>query len=131
MTKGSLWNEQDRAAIVARVNRLTPENERRWGVMERSRLLPHMGDALRMALGDIEPRLGKGFMATALMRCLIIHVLSWPKGRAESPPEGFTTVPSTWGEDHAKLLELIERFGQADPSRLPADNPNFRADEAS
>ncbi len=72
MTKGSLWNEQDRAAIVSRVNRLTPENQRRWGVMERSRLLPHMGDALRMALGDIEPRRGKAFTATALMRRLII-----------------------------------------------------------
>ncbi len=124
MTKGSLWNDGDRAGLVSRLNRLTPQNERRWGEIESSRLLPHMGDGLRMALGEIEPRRGKGFVATALMRRLIIHVLPWPKG-AKSPREGFTTEPSSWDEDHATLLELIERFGKADPSRLPADNPIF------
>ncbi len=76
------------AGLVSRLNRLTPKNERRWGEMEISKLLPHLGDALRMALGDIETSHGKGLMATALMRRLIIHVLPWPKGQAKSPPEG-------------------------------------------
>ena len=124
MTKGSLWNDEERAGLVSRLDRLTPQNQRHWGEMEISKLLPHLGGALRMALGDIETSHGKGLMATALMRWLIIHVLPWPKG-AQSPPEGFTTVPSSWDEDRGKLLELIERFATASPDQLPGHNPVF------
>ena len=95
----SLWNEDERAAIVARVNRLTPQHQRAWGKMETSRVLAPLADSLRMALGDIPTKQQSGLMRTALMRYLIIHKLPWPKGKAQAPPEAFTTSPLTWEED--------------------------------
>ena len=44
------------------------------------------------------------------MRYLIVHVLPWPKGKAEAPPQAFTTTPESWENDRVALLELIERY---------------------
>jgi hypothetical protein len=106
----SLWNNDERAAIVARIERLTPQHQRSWGKMDTSQLLPHLGDALRMALGDIPTKQQGGMMSLAPIRYLVLHKLPWPKGKAQAPPEGFTTAPRSWEEDRAALLELIERF---------------------
>jgi hypothetical protein len=83
--------------------------------METSQVLAHLADALRMALGDIPTKQQGWLMSTALMRYLVIHKLPWPKGKAQAPPEAFTTSPLTWEEDRAALLRLIERFATARP----------------
>jgi hypothetical protein len=121
----SLWNENERAAIVARVTRVTPQHQRAWGKMETSQVLAHLADGLRMALGDIPTKQQGGLISTALMRYLIIHKLPWPKGKAQAPPEAFTTSPLGWEEDRAALLRLIERFATARGKPLAAHSANF------
>lgn len=123
----SLWNEDERAAIVARVNRLTPQHQRAWGKMETSRVPAHLADGLRIALGDIPTKQQTGLMSTALMRYLFIHKLPWPKGKAQAPPEAFTTSPLGWEEDRADLLRLIERFATVRGQPLAAHHPLFGA----
>jgi hypothetical protein len=55
----------------------------------------------------------------------MLHVLPWPRGRAEGPPEVFTTAPDTWEHDRAALLGLIERYVETPPDALPPTNPVF------
>jgi hypothetical protein len=54
MSANSLRVEQTRAAIVARVLTLTPEGSGLWGEMNPGRVLPHLADAMRLALNDGE-----------------------------------------------------------------------------
>jgi hypothetical protein len=121
----SLWNNEDHAAIVARINRLTPQHQRTWGKMATSQVLAHLADGLRMALGDIPTKPLGGFLSTALGRYLVIHKLPWPKGKAQAPPEAFTTSPCSWEEDRAALLQLVERFAAAQGKPLAPHSANF------
>ncbi len=121
----TLHDDSDRRAIIARIDRLGPASERRWGRMERSALLPHLADQLRMALGDVPVVRARGPLRFALARYLVIHVLPWPRGRAKAPAEAFTTGATTWDADRAALLDLIDRFASRPAGELAPLNPVF------
>jgi hypothetical protein len=93
--------------------------------MKPEQLLPHLADQLRMALGDVEVKGARGALRFAPMRYLLVHLLPWPKGRAQAPPEAFTTSPSEWEADRARLLECIERFAATPGEKLQPVNPVF------
>ena len=121
----SLLDPGARGEILERILRLTPDNDRLWGKMDCSQMLAHVGDQLRMALGDVPVNGARGVWRFALPRYLIIHVLPWPKVGAEAPAEAFTTVPTDWESDRATLLDLIERFAAIRPSELKPLHPLF------
>ena len=121
----SLRDPAARSAIVDRLKALEPSNERKWGRMDVGQMLCHVGDQLRMALGDIATTPRRGPFRLPPIRYLIIHVLPWPRGRAQAPPEAFTTTPSEWEADRAAVIELIERFGEAADGDLAPVNPVF------
>ncbi len=124
---GSLGNRDDRAAIQARLARLTPTSPRRWGRMAPEQLLPHLGDGLRMALGQVErPARGKrGAIGTAMFRWLAIYLLPWPEGKIEAPPGSFARPSEGWEADRDTLRDLIERLGAAGPGDIGATHPDF------
>ena len=64
-------------------------------------------------------------MRFAPVRYLMLHVLPWPKGKAEGPPETFTTAPDSWENDRVALLELIERYANAPADAFPTTNAVF------
>jgi hypothetical protein len=113
-----------RSAIVGRVEALTPQNRRAWGMMDIKRLLCHTADQWRMAIGDITTSTPSGSLRHAPRRYLLIHVLPWPKG-SQGPREAFTTSPESWEEDRAAVLELIERFGSTSSDLLAPTHPFF------
>ena len=121
----SLHDSDTRHEIVDRIRRLTSDCDRLWGQMDRSQMLAHVGDQLRMALGDLPLGGARGMFRFALPRYLMIHVLPWPKGGAEAPREAFTTKPTEWESDRAALLGLIERFANMPLSELQPVHPLF------
>ncbi|MCG8607302.1 DinB family protein [bacterium] len=121
----SLWHAEARREIVERIEALTPEHKRKWGKMECHQMICHLADQLRMALGEIETEPLQGPLRFTPIRYLVVKVLPWPQGKTEAPREAFTTSPTLWAADRAKLLALIERFGQAAAERLPRTHPLF------
>ena len=121
----SLLDPGARGEIIERIRRLGPHNDRLWGRMDHSQMLAHVGDQLRLALGDLPIDGARGVFRFALPRYLVIHVLPWPKGRAAAPEEAFTTAPTDWESDRARLLDLIERFAAIRPSELQPVHPLF------
>jgi hypothetical protein len=61
------------------------------------------------------------------LRRLIIHWLPWPQGKAQAPPELFTTKPVTLDGDRETLRVLIERFARAAPEDPWPHHPKFGA----
>lgn len=88
-------------------------------------MMAHVGDQLRMALGDIEVDEARGPLRFAPTRYLIVHVLLWPKGRAQAPREAFTTAPTEIEADRETLIGLIERFAATRDDQLAPTNPLF------
>lgn len=121
----SLWDESTRTAIAERVRSLTPDSSRQWGRMSPHQMLCHTADQLRMAMGEIDTAQAGGPLAFAPIRYVVIHVLPWPKGRAQAPPEAFTTTPGVWASDREALVELIDRFGRTLPDQLAPTHPIF------
>ena len=108
----TLFSQSDRQALLERLVRITPESRAEWGTMNAPKMLAHIGDQLRVALGDIDTRPRPGPMNWPILRHLIIYVMPWPKGKAKAPREAFTTSPTTWDRDVEQFRALVERFVQ-------------------
>lgn len=124
MAYPSIRDDAARAAIVERIRKLGPDCERKWGVMAHEQLLPHLVDGLRLAIEGTE-RVPKGFMASPIMRYLVLHRLSWPKGKAKAPEGAFQRVMEDWDRDRAELIELLETYLSTPPDQLGYAHPMF------
>ena len=112
--------------MLARLARLTPDHQRRWGKMEPGQLLPHLADGLRLALGERKSTaVPKRGLRAMIFRHLAIHRMRWPEGKIQSSPGAFLTRSEGWEQDRTILLGLIERFAVAPPERLAVEHPAF------
>lgn len=87
-------------------------------------MLNHLADQIRMALGDIPARRGKGWMSVPPFNYLAIYVLPWPHG-FNGQREAFTTKPVTWDADRDQLLTLIGRFCEKQEQQSWPEHPIF------
>jgi len=110
MARCSMFNSDCREQMLARLHRLTPESQRRWGRMTAPQMIAHLSDQMRHALGDVPVAARPGILRWAPVRYASIYLLPWPKGRIKGPREAFVTPPSTWATDIAVLEGLLQRF---------------------
>jgi hypothetical protein len=123
----SLFQEDSRAEVLRRIDGLTPQSARLWGRMSIGQMVAHCADQLRLGLGDIGSGPAHGPMRFPPLRRLIIHWIPWPKGKAQAPPELFTTAPVSLDGDREALRALIERFGRAVSESPWPHHPKFGA----
>ena len=137
----TLFSRSVRAKIHARVDQLSPQSAPRWGAMPATRMVCHVADQLRVALGDIETRprrltlrfgereldVSPGLLWFRWYRRILVHCLPWPKVRVGAPPEMLTTLPSEWSKDIAALHVLIDRVGEKNPIAPWSAHPVFGA----
>jgi hypothetical protein len=125
-TPRSLRDPAGRSAILDRLARLRPEHQRRWGKMDPALLLPHLGEGIRLAFGELK-REGpqKRGLKTMIFRYLAIHRLPWPEGKIQAPRGAFTTPSVGWEQDRRIVVGLIERFAAAAPEELAVEHPTF------
>ena len=97
-----------RAELFARIDKLSPQAAARWGKFTPPRMLAHLIDAVRMAVGDLPIRQRKTFLANRLVRYLVIHVFPFPRG-APTAPALLARAPDHWSSDVAALKAIIER----------------------
>jgi hypothetical protein len=108
----SMFDPVVRARFQERIRSLRPGAERHWGRMTSSRMVCHLIDQLRIALGELPTQPVSGVFRYPPFKQVVINVLPWPKGRIQGPPEAFTTVSSEWEKDVTRLQELLEEFGR-------------------
>jgi hypothetical protein len=107
MTK-TIFHASDRAALLARVQRLNATAAPRWGKFTAPKMVSHLISAVRMALGEERAAARASFLSNRLLRYLVIYVMPWPKG-APTAPEMLARVPDSWADDIQLLTQLIER----------------------
>ena len=123
----TLFDPAAREAMLARLDRLTPDARPRWGKMNAGRMVCHLIDSVRAALGEMECRQRKSFMSNPVVRWLIIDVIPWPKGKAQTAPEFLSTQPAELEADRAELRRLVESFARRGPAGPWAPHPSFGA----
>ncbi|MBS1816373.1 MAG: DUF1569 domain-containing protein [Acidobacteria bacterium] len=109
----TLWTPQDRAGLLARFDRLSPDARPLWGSLDAPRMVTHVTDALRAGLGEVPVAPVRGPLRVWPLNALIVYWLPWPKG-APTAPELTARVPTHWGDELSALRDAIERFARRD-----------------
>lgn len=107
----TLHDRVERAAILDRLARLSPQSPRQWGTMTVGEMVGHLSKAAEMALGELptRPKGPRAFRHFPLKH-LVLYVLPMPKG---APTARELVVPASgdFVTDVARLRALVERLG--------------------
>lgn len=107
----SLKDPAARAALVARLDRLSPDTKALWGRMSAPKMLAHMTDACRMAIGELPVRPKKiPLIGSFPFKQLVIYVLPFPKN-SPTAPEIVARAPEAFEVEKASVKTLIARLG--------------------
>ena len=107
---GSILNNDERSALVKRLQSLSPSSTRRWGSMDINGMLKHLRLSALMALGEYSvPSANKRAFQMFQLKHLILHVLPFPKGAPTAPALKIVDAASFEAE-RSGLLEVLERI---------------------
>lgn len=121
----SMFDGRTRQMFHQRIVDLRPDFQRRWGKMNVHQMVCHLGDQLRLTLGEIPAEQRPSLLRFPPIKLLVIHVLPWPKGRIQGPPEAFLTAPGEWPRDISALRELLEQFASQSSQKDWPPHPRF------
>jgi len=119
----TLWNEAHRAEILERLGRITPDTAPAWGKMNAPRMVAHVADWFRMALGELpiaERMLPVRFFP---VKQLLIFVLPFPKNLPTAPE--LQRQAASLDEELASLRSSVERFAARDVNETWSVHPAF------
>lgn len=121
----TLLSDADRAQIVARLRRVTPDRVPLWGTFTAPRMLCHVTDQLRIATGIIIGRHRDTLMRRTLSKWLVVYSsMQAPPGKVQTVPEMLSTAPTGWDADMATCIRLINEVGRGRANgRHPAFGP--------
>ena len=122
----TVWQEDVRGELLERASRVTRESAPLWGTMTAPKMLAHLSDALKMALGELTVARRSGPLRFPPLRHAIIHWLPFPKG-APSAPELLARTTADLGGEVAALRELLDRFAARRMDGAWAEHPAFGA----
>jgi Protein of unknown function (DUF1569) len=106
----------NRHELLARLARLRPDTQRRWGKMTAHQMVCHCTDAFRNLLGErpTGPTKRSGPIRARLLKWVALYApVQWPQGiqtRAEADQELGGTRPVDFDRDVASLEQASERF---------------------
>jgi hypothetical protein len=110
----TLARPRDKAEILTRLRRLSPNSVRRWGRMSVHQMVCHLSDSYLMATGDKAVSHCGGFREQTVIKWMALYLpLHWPPGILTSPEidqETAGTKPIEFAADLARLETLVETF---------------------
>lgn len=107
----SAFDRAVRDELLARLDRLMPDAPARWGSFTATRMLAHLNDAMRLAVGELDVRVRRTILANPVCRWVAIYVIPWPKGARtarELLERGRGDV--TFAVEQAMLRDLMGKF---------------------
>ena len=108
----TLLNATDRAAIIARLRRVTPDRAPLWGTLTAPRMLCHVTDQMRVATGIIIGRHRDTLLRRTVLKWVVVRSsMQPPPGKVQTVPEMLSTVPTSWDADMATCIRLINEVG--------------------
>lgn len=125
MAIGTLLDDKDRAALLDRLGRVGPEARPGWGTLDAPRMLCHLADQLRVALGDVPSKPVHSFLTRTLVKFVVVNTgFQPPRGKVQTAPEMLSSRPTSWNTDLAACVELAERVARGSARAVhPAFGP--------
>lgn len=120
----SIFQAAARTELQQRLARLKPDSAPKWGKMNAPKMVVHLADAAKMALGELPVAHIKAPIRFPVIKHLIIYVMPWPKG-TPTAPELVARVPAAWNGEVVTLSALIERFATRSVNEKWPPHPAF------
>ena len=121
----SILNEDDRKAILTRLQSLSASSTGRWGKMDVTSMLHHLRLSALMTVGELSvPSVNKRAFQVFPLKHLILYVFPFPKG-APTAPELKPSDVGSFEEERAELLKLLERIGTGPSEGVGPAHPLF------
>ncbi|MBC7791648.1 MAG: DUF1569 domain-containing protein [Anaerolineae bacterium] len=120
----TLFQANARDEVLRRFGQLTPQHQARWGSMNAPRMLKHIVEAMRMAVGDLYCKPKNTPLRRTPLKQLVIYWLPFPKGVPTSR-ELIQAEPGEWEADLAVLRQLIDRFAARESAAEWPVHPAF------
>lgn len=120
----SMWNEDDRERMLARIAGVQASAPARWGRMNADQMLAHLAQSMRMALGEIPTKSKKLPLRYFPLKQLVIYLLPFPKG-APTAPELMTGDTSSMERSKEELRRLFDAFAKRRGQRAWPEHPAF------
>src|SRR5712691_7531968 len=124
MSRGTLWRENSRRQLLARLHQLTPDRRPRWGRLDANQMVCHLCDQLRVAVGEQQAEAVAGPLRWPPLKQLVIYWVPWLQG-ATSFKECFTTASEDWGANLGRLEALMQKFAAQEVARPWPPHPLF------
>ncbi len=127
----TLADDRVMADLIARLERLGPEAERRWGTLTAPEMLCHLADVSRSILGG--PKSGTAtHKPRRVMKWLALYSpIPWPKARIRTPaevdPHAKGTRPVEFERDRAGAISAVRALATAPPESFPPSHFMFGA----
>ena len=106
----TLFDDRRRREFQDRLGRLTPSTLPQWGKFDAARMVVHVADSLKMALGTLPAKSKRLPIRHPPLKQLLVYWLPWPKG-VPTAPELLERSPADWDAEVAALLALMEEAG--------------------
>lgn len=120
----TLFAEQHRSGILARIGRVTSASRPVWGKMNAEKMLGHLVESMRMAIGELDVRPKNTPIRFPPLRQLLVYWLPWPKG-VPTAPELLPSNPRNVEESKRELERLVSLFAARGNERNWPQHPAF------
>lgn len=115
----NILTPSDRAEILERIDKLTPNSKNQWGQMNVQQMICHMTDPLRDAIGVRKAKQVIPKFLGFLFKPMLLSDKDWKHGERTAKEydqvKGGGTPPTTFENDKALLLDTIGKFVANDP----------------
>ena len=127
MPSRTMRDAASRAALTARLARLTPDARPAWGRMSATQMLAHINASFEMAFGERPvAMLNMPLARNPVVRYLALHVIPFPKN-APTSPEILPGTPQEFETERARLLVQLERMDRGVTGIRFGSHPIFGA----
>ena len=118
----SIYNQNDNALLLSRINKLTPESKPLWGKMTVDQMLKHTEAAMAVAFSEKELKVN--FIMKLLGKMLKNKVFNNDFGKnSPTAPEFVFTANYDFEKEKAVLIEKLSRFAEGEKSITLTKHP--------
>ncbi|MBA3558906.1 MAG: DUF1569 domain-containing protein [Gemmatimonadaceae bacterium] len=120
----TLFQVSTREEVMQRFRHLTRQHQARWGRMNAPRMVRHITESVRMAVGDLHCRSKNSPLSWTPIKQIIIYWLPFPRG-APTALELMQGDPGECEADLANLSQLVNRLAERESATEWAAHPAF------
>jgi Protein of unknown function (DUF1569) len=120
----SIWQDDVHRELNDRLAALTWDRRAVWGKFTAPRMVCHLADSLRMAMGDLKVAPKRLPIRYPPLKQLVIYAAPFPKG-APTAPELLAREPREWANEVADVRGLLARAAATGSTAQWPEHPAF------